>query len=644
MQISGNIVRNDYVGAKKIDAQKPLEDKVIDLSKGDDSTIAAELDTKDAAFLKVKSGTDDVYLDLSKLTTKEKTALIATLKDKIMTYGAVKNAFNPATFFKLSSSGTLTIGNQTNKQTALKADVMDAQKVMDKSLEKKADGKTYKDEIFVFMNGTTSDVAKEPRPAEWQNGFQVKKNDKGEYDVSTHVAKAGGGVSKPELTLKDYKQMVKKDFNFNGAVSEIQAAAKKEVLAAEGAKASDEGFYSSSYKKTDGTGLLDMKTMHQKLETAARNKFIDSVVQAFDPKHPILSTTELKAVAKEVWSYATTGAATDNSIDIAKLQGMLALLDPEMEKTGFNNDMKADQAIDEAAFDKKSSAEKANYFKVGEHYAPLGDEFHGRSTILQTRHLMESFRPETPAKVNITTLPGELQGYSNTVLLTDVSGSMDDDWGYFAQLLSAGGIDGKLSMAAFYDRTVALQWSDKSGTESTGQVSMGTSDVQKILEKQTDKARTDAFQKKRVDDGSVKETQESGVLGALATLKDKPPKVGSGPNTEQLIIFTDETDAAGKTKAESKAELTKLMDLAKEKGYDIKIIVTSDNKSKDKTFQIVDLAKITTEDLQGDNVVTDLETDDEKKMTSQGGIDWRLLAQKQNATTYQWDKVKLPSQ
>lgn len=682
MQITGNqigvtqIVRNDTKGAAAVNQTKPLTDKVIDLSQGDDTTIQSELNTTDATFLKVKSGSEDVYLDLSKLSSTEKKALVTTLKDQIMAYGAVKNAFDPATFFKLQSNGTLRMGNTANNKDPLyKADVMNGQKVLDKSLGKKDDGSySYTDQTFLFMNGTSNQLSvSDSKPGEWYNGFQVKKNDQGTYEVTTYQSSLDkSGRTPPQLNIAQYKDMVKKDFNFNGAVGDLRKAAYTEL-----------GFTLDSKKGwVDKAGKNPSTEMQTKAKALVEQKFLDSVYRQFDPSHPTLSKDELTQIAKEIWSYATTGADTKGEVNIPQMQGMLKLLDPEMVKTGSNNGMQASSMKSEAEYNKLSSTEKAKYFQVGDRFAPLGDEFHGRSTILQTRHLMESFRPDAPVVLDVKTPPSELQGYANTVLLTDISSSMNEEMGFFSKIIEAGGLDGTMQMGTFVDRELDVEWSDKSGKTSSAPVTMKTSDGQKILDTQSTLThdiqslnsqigtlKTEAQQLRKNGDetgAKAKETEaankqkevdalklkqgtayttdsknmrESGILGALGALESKPDKVGTGANTNQLVIFTDEQDAAGTNKAESLAKLNELIALAKEKGYDIKIIIAS---SDSKSFQIVDLSKVTPEHLKDPNIAHDPTVQlkgTKNEYVDQGGIDWHLLATKQSAKTYKWSET-----
>lgn len=580
------IVRNDNKGKQALNTNAPATDQVMDLTQTEN--LNQELNTKDVSFIRIQEKEEDIFLDVTKMPPEEKDALIADLKHKVS--GAAKyDDFDPESFFKLVDNQLLKVGEPMPPGTT-PIKIKSAQDVLNQSIT----GKTPEQkQIFEFMNGdetalhkkdAQSHVGNQAKPAEWYNGFQVEKNEQGEYTVSTHqsdfdkAADAAEGKTTPPYDLNTqgyagkkgidaYQAMLKTDFNFNGAVKDLRVQADKEI------KASPEAAAYASMNPQERKEVRDAK---------AEALFTESVVKKFSPKHPNLNDEQLKLLSKNVWSYATTGADAQGKIDIGEMQSMLNQLDPEMVKSGSNN-------------------AKSSYGKFtikGEDGTsltlPKGDPYHGRGTILQTRHLIESFRAEPTTYLSFKTPPPELQGYKNTIMLADHSLSMGQHMQNLSGVIEAGGIEGKVTVGTFIDKDKPMVWSDQQGNESTNPVPLAASQADDLLQTQgdahvafvrslRDTPPEDAAASSGVgsafDFGRGQSMHESGILAGIQALNNPNIQGDQGEHGNQLVLFTDETDSS------TPEDLRELQRLADEKGYDVKVLFTKGEE----TFSIIPL-------------------------------------------------------
>ena len=375
-----------------------------------------------------------------------------------------------------------------------------------------------------------------------------------------------------------YQAMLKADFNFNGAVNQLRVQAYQEIKASPEAEA-----------------YANMRPEEQKAlrESKAEALFTESVVKKFSPKHPNLSDDQLKLLSKNVWSYATTGADTQGKIDIGEMQGMLSQLDPEMVKSGSNN----------------ASSGYGRFSIKGEDGAslslPKGDPYHGRGTILQTRHLMESFKPEPATYLSFKTPPPELQGYKNTIVLADNSSSMGQHMQNLSNVIEAGGLEGKVTVGTFIDKDKPMVWSDRQGNVSDKPVSLTASQADDLLETQGEAHVQFVHSLRPPEAGEVNPTpaigsafgferqqsmHESGILAGIQALSNPNIQGNQGEHANQLILFTDETDTS------TPEDLSELQRLANEKGYDVKVLFTK----PDGTFNIIPVNSLNESSVQRD--------------------------------------------
>lgn len=665
------LVRNDRKGQQALNANAPSNDKVMDLTNS--TQAESELNTKDTQFIRVQSKGEDVFLDISKMPKEQKDALIAELKHQVS--GAVKfGDFNPKEFFQLFGNNHLKIGTSTPQGPTAKIQTSEA--VLNKSL---TGGNPQQQQIFGLMNGgekaldkadASQKVGDQNKPAAWYNGFQISGDPEAGYDVSTYTSdldKSGQNYDlntqgyKGKTGIDAYKSMLRDDFNFNGAVSAIYKSARDE---------------------------LGTTAPPDQIKAKAEDLFVESVVRKFSPKHPNLSDDQLKTLATQVWSYATTGADKNGHIDIGEMQGMLKQIDPEMVKSGSNNSY--------SQYGKFTVSDgNGHSFTL-----PKGDPYHGRGTILQTRHLMESLKPDAPIRLSFATPPPELQGYSNTLLLADNSASMGSHMQHLAGVIKAGGIEGSLNVGTYIDKDKPMIWSNADGNSSSKAVKFNSDQAEALLTKQGNAhvdytkglnsnsdlkaiaAEEKALQgkidedKKRVENlgkyiaanpdhpnienykagkekaeariadnekaleakkaeylqtaqkgldvapGSAfiygqESMNESGIIAGISALESQPnAPAGAGPNSNQLILFTDETDAS------TPEDLKKLQDLAQQKGYDVKVVFTA----KD-SFQIVNVNQISATQSQQSRTTAN---------SVDYALDWKKIAARQQAQAYQW--------
>jgi hypothetical protein len=657
MQNFQNLRFNNAGGRAAIQSTAPTQDKVMDLTSPEN--IQAELNTQDVQFVRLKADKKEFFFDLSQMSPEQKQGLIQDLKAKVGT-AVSRQQFDPQKFFDLTASGKIEYAVRTENFSTLTTEILDAQGILDKSMSGKGVPE-LNNNAFAVMNGnyttqagegvpvrnalTKEDVPAEARvgeqhkPSEWYNGFQVTTNGQGQQEVSLYLRDKTQALPTAikDLTIANYQQMLKNDFNFQGAVKFIQAKATK---------------------------ALPPTATPAEVSAKAEGLFIEAVGQKFAGGHPSLSPEQLKTVAQHVWSYASTGADTDGKVDIAKLQGMMRVLDPEIQRSGNNNGTGE-------LFSLNGPGGKVSIRK--------GDEFHGRSTILQTRHLMADLVTQS-SELQFTSQPDKipgLQGYQESLILVDNSSSMGNDTQFLAQILKTSGIDGKIAVGTFIDKASPMEWSDKTGNETNGPVFMKPAESIALLDRQGNAhnqaygpgadptaAPGSAFAIEPENKGSdsvsanvdvkvngvyhtVKATwnenhmRESGIeagIQALAKLPDMPPSA-DGKNSKQMVLVTDETDAADPKR------LALLQSMAKKKGVDVKVMVIN---SQTQSVRMVNVSLITDQQRNAATQDTVTETLQSKKsglknenQISAGGngrymMDWNKIAEAQAAPTYNW--------
>ena len=154
------------------------------------------------------------------------------------------------------------------------------------------------------------------------------------------------------MNLAAYREMLKQDFNFGGVISECYFV---------GASA--------------GGG---------------ERVFVDAILARYPQGNPNVGNTpeNLAALAREIWSYATTGADTSGKTDIAEMQGLLFALDARIQESSATN----------------TPMSRGTFVLPGTGVnLPLGDGRHGRATVLTTRHLLANIKVTTHSPGRLAT-------------------------------------------------------------------------------------------------------------------------------------------------------------------------------------------------------------------------------------------------
>ncbi len=309
---------------------------------------------------------------------------------------------------------------------------------------------------------------------------------------------------------------------------------------------------------------------------------------------------KVEGLAKNIWSYASTGADIKGNTNVAQMQGMLFALDSELVKVSNSNTEMKDTEFTLPGTDEVLKD---------------GDGLHGRATTLTTRHLIDNVSDDPD--------DNELAGYEHTIVLADISGSMDQNRRNFASTISAGNVTGDVSVATFYDGDETLRFNpttrspeldeikekrqalmlerktlmeDDSG-EHTERIKQLTEEIlalnkrQAVLKKQPQKMnKNQASSSLQRNQDPIYQGPSSGVQNeesmrsAIKLLSTYPvPEVApKEPYVNQLIILTDEGDKDG-------SALPELQELARALGFDIKVMFAMSGGK----VTIIDLMELT---------------------------------------------------
>ncbi|MFT5686343.1 MAG: hypothetical protein ACI8RZ_007299 [Myxococcota bacterium] len=422
-----------------------------------------------------------------------------------------------------------------------------------------------KDPVWKKFNDEADELTlpEKEQPEAWRLGIQVKGVDTtgdGVYDEYTVTGGEDVGIE----DIEDYRKMLKKDFNFSGTISRY-------------------------------IGLADGNAK------AGGKLFVDAVLVRYeldgDDADPA-QKAKVEGLAKNIWSYASTGMDIKGNTDVAQMQGMLFALDSELVKVSNSNTEMQDTEFTLPGTDETLKD---------------GDGLHGRATILTTRHLMD----------NVSDDPGdnELTGYDHTILLADISGSMEDDRKNFGRLMDAGNVTGDVSIATFYDDDRSLNFNEMTRSpelteiqeekkalmaerrklmdDASGDHTVRLKEIsaevgalnkrQRVLEKTPEKMTPgragDSLKRNRdpIYSGVDGVQDEEGMRNAIKVLStypvpEEPP---TKPYTSQLIILTDEGD-------KDASALPELQLLADSLGFDVKVMF-----SKNGEVAIIDLMELT---------------------------------------------------
>ncbi len=348
--------------------------------------LPTQLANVNARFVHLVVGGQSTWLDLG--AAGNPTVMAGLTQNLLGSDGALRGDVNLATWF--TWDGTDIVAGVSRTDVTLNGDVASAETTLQSSNERSNKrepndglGGTM-DALWSFMNGGSTELeAKGDKPGAWYNGIRLEGDRENPSVVMQRSPKDTRTGPLPQLSLADYRAMLVRDFDYNGAISRFQALGGL-----------------PAFEKA----LLD--------------------------RHPDGDPALLKVVAREVWSYATTGMDTRGVTNISELQGYLYTFDPEIQVSSDANTV------------------LSGTFNAGTPESPLilpkGDGKHGRSTILTTRHLLANVRFEELAPTRTPTIkPGPLFG-DNDRFLRDNSPSMAPAWG-----LVCDGVDQQLGRGAY---------------------------------------------------------------------------------------------------------------------------------------------------------------------------------------------------
>jgi hypothetical protein len=452
------------------------------------------------------------------------------------------------------------------KETGLKPPPVDrvnlarADDVLAQSNDRKSDA------VWKKFNGEAEALSmpEKEQPDAWRLGIQVKGVDTtgdGVYDQYTVTGGEDVGIK----NIEDYRAMIKKDFNFSGTITRYLTRAGGNAAAA-------------------GKLFVEAVLVRYGLDGAGADA---------------AQKTKVEGLAKNIWSYATTGADTMGNTDVAQMQGMLFALDSELVKVSNSNTEMKDSEFTLPGTDETLKE---------------GDGLHGRATILTTRHFIDNVSDDPD--------DNELAGYDHTIVLADISGSMEHNRKNFARTISAGNVTGDVSIGTFYDDDRSLQYNPTThspeleaikekrktlmaeyrklkaddSADHTARLKEISAEVsernrEEVAIKTTpqkmsrDQASSSLSRNSDPIYGGVGDRQEEeGMRSAIKLLSTYPvpEETPKKPYVNQLIILTDEGDKDG-------TALTELQDLARALGFDIKVMFAMSGGK----VAIIDLMELT---------------------------------------------------
>lgn len=197
-----------------------------------------------------------------------------------------------------------------------------------------------------------------------------------------------GKAKLTSMSMSDYQAMIVSDFNFNGAMSKF----------------------------------------------ANVEDFTESLSAAYPEKAVEMGKDNFNALAENIYSYAKTGhdAGTPPKTNIAEMQGMLYVLDPEIGEASDTN-TKMQDGRTEIVDGKTTTRDIKTFTPPGWSGPPLfqGDGYHGRATILTTRFILEKpqkvEKPPESFSLSVdmdVSLPFKMDPEAYTTVSGDVTGSM----------------------------------------------------------------------------------------------------------------------------------------------------------------------------------------------------------------------------
>lgn len=397
----------------QLNESEPASDNVLDLTQSEQLSSELTSQTADNThFLRLQNQQgQDLFLSLERLQSAQIKQLIDDLKSRALDpNNQLKANFNLDEFIQVSGQDVRVGAGQPEVDPYLqKAPIDRATSVIERS------NSNPDDAYWSFSNGTSNSLSFQNRtdkPAPWNNHLFVSGDKAFIYQTSSDqrttplpneqkleiTSEQAAEQGLPEELIQqlrtqerqgetpslryipqtEYQQMLKADFNFNGAFSEFQSA----------------------------------------------DQFYSALANTYPERLQALGPDNFRQLSDRIYSYASQSQDTDGQIDVAEMQGLLYALDPEIRMSSNSNTPMQAQTLfqlSQSQFEALPPEQKGNYARAGDgHYVPLsitadqynslgandqakftplgdrfvplGDNKHGRATILTTRHIMENAR------------------------------------------------------------------------------------------------------------------------------------------------------------------------------------------------------------------------------------------------------------
>ena len=444
-----------------------------------------------------------------------------------MSIKQTRKTSTPASKTAAAASTTHTEPATSNEATVADGErevyLRQAQAVVDQSNENAANGT---DKVWLEQNGGNVGVAPDngKKPDEWKNGIYAADGGFG----YVHDAKDTGIAN-----LEEFRKQITADLNYNGVFDEYESS--------------------------------------KAFESAVASQYGGSTPERKE---------QVRAIALNLWSYATVGADLEGNTNVSELQGLLYSLDPLIAEASASN------------------TKHENTFTIPGTNLELdsgGDDLYGRATMLECRLLSSVLKEKAPPASEVEKeeeLPPLLQSvpetekenkppvdddvFGRTHFIMDISASMYNDHKmlseYFNEVdfgdTSIGGMTSHYSGVNWHgatsgDDAIGAPVSMDEGRDMMGGLARLNLDRKSTSEKK-DKAEgiSNAF------DGLGKGNEESSIETAYQMiLKMKNENIAVDQTKgEQIVIATDEKDSFPKN-------LHALRDMANEMGILVKVLL-----------------------------------------------------------------------
>jgi hypothetical protein len=310
---------------------------VVELT--DAGALPGELRKTGAHYAHLKAQGQDVWLYLG--DTPDPGVLSDLTAGLLAPDGSVRGDVQLDKFYTLDGNA-IVVGEAYAQETPIEANTRASGHVLGRSNdETNVRGEDDElgrkmDEVWKYANGGRGELDAAQLPADrrtgpdqkegaWYNGIRLDDDQNVQIERSPQDERTD---ELPQMTLQEFRDMLVRDFDYEGAIT--------------------------AFRNAGGEAA-----------------FVEAVIRRFPDREKAL-----RVIAREVWSYATTGMDTKGTTNIAQMQGYLYALDPNIKVSSDTN------------------TDLGRMFNAGTKEEPVlvqaGDGAHGRASILTTRHIVSS--------------------------------------------------------------------------------------------------------------------------------------------------------------------------------------------------------------------------------------------------------------